>query len=195
MIKPITEEFFNRVVEKNSKYISTTVPTPESLKTINPEASKKWDNFDGYQFFEKPEIGVFAMVIDTDQSILIVPEQYADSLLLENEEDIDYSDWKLSYLGPPDPIYTLNSLYRMQTYGIADGKFIKTLLSKDGDCLLENSNIGFSQRLTIKITETYYGSSKLLVGFPELLKLPYDKNKVQKLGRRYKNYILWSQKN
>ena len=197
MIKPITEEYFKKISGTCKKYRLVQVKTLKELNysvwSDEAEGRKRqmpWDNLGGYLYFEKPGEGVFAMISDSPNSLLIIPSQYSN-LTVSEDESIDFSDWKSTYLGPPNPQYILNVLQRAETWASWSEGLVKSI--KDGDYLIENKAIGFSQVVTVKVSNLSW-STHLYVGFPELLELPYNKTLIMKIGDRLKNYILWSQK-
>ena len=198
MIKPITEEYFRKVVGpcEKCRFVQIKIPKELSYRVWSgkpaPEKQRMpWDNTDGYLYFEKPGEGVFALIaVDNPGSMLIVPSQYPN-LIIDENETIDFSDWRSTYLGPPNPIYTLNALQRTETWsGCCEGLVGEI---NNGDYLVENKEIGFSQVITVKVSK-YPWSTHLYVGFPELLELPYNKTLVDRISNKLKNYILWSQK-
>ena len=197
MIKPITEEYFQETIGSCKKYNSRTIKLLKRLNSKDWYSLKeserfpiRWENFDGYLYFEKPGQGVFALIVDTPCT-MIIPEIYSEITIDENEE-IDFSDWKMTRLGDPDPIYTLNALGRCTDWSPG---WTENLIKKivPGKYLIENEAIGYSNIASIKISVNSW-ERRLYVGFPELLETPYNYDKVKRIGRMLRNYILWSLK-
>lgn len=196
MIKPITKEYFYKLVGENEGFITKSI----DLKNISSDAYRSandrenefpFASLDLYLYFEKPEEGAFVYLYDLRR--VIIPKIF-ESIKIDENEEVDFSDWELETVSLiPNKVYTINSL--SYTSGYHDYLYIcesKISRLKEGEFIIKNNRIGFStEPITVRKVSTWH--TEVYVGYPEKLEIPHDMTKLSKKDKILKNMLLWTQ--
>ena len=194
MIKPVTREYFRGLIGNKEEYIKRpiTIKTVDLLSflTKNKDKDFPFASTDTYLYFEKPGEGVFAYI--DFLKLAIIPKNF-ESITIDEDEIIDFSDWKLEILSTmPDKTYTINLLsyaseYHDYSYACED------LMNKlsEGNFRIKNERIGFSTDITLR--RIGYWRKELLIGYPKKLEVPYNMPKLRKMDKSLRNMLIWTQ--
>jgi hypothetical protein len=195
MIKPITKEYFYKIVGENEDYIKKVVELENVSDSIYKKNHKEKEfpfaSLNMFLYFEKPEEGVFVYL--SDISLVIIPKKF-ESMTISRDEVVDFSDWELERISPiPNTMYTINCLsytsaYHDYLYSCED--LMKNL--QNGEFIIKNDRIGFSSEpITVRRVKTW--SEQVYLGYPEKLEIPHNMTKLHKKDRILKNMLLWTQ--
>lgn len=195
MIKPITKEYFYKIVGENEDYIKKVIElenvSDSKYKKSHIENKFPFASLNMFLYFEKPEEGVFVYLADL--GLIIIPKKF-ESMTISKDEVVDFSDWELEVVSSiPNKMYTINCLsytsaYHDYSYSCED--LMKRLQS--GEFIVKNNRIGFSSEpITVRKVKTW--SEQVYIGYPEKLEIPHNMTKLHKKDRILKNMLLWTQ--
>jgi hypothetical protein len=192
MIKPISREYFYKMIPEKTEYIKSVVRIKALILDLDISDKRcfKFPNLGIPIFFEKPGEGFFVYL--NFNNIVLIPEKYKD-LKISEDETVDFTDWELELVSnEPDKRYTKNCLEFTSIH--SDGFYnSKDLFSeiKSGDYIIKNNRIGFSEAVTIRQVHSWYDN--IQIGFPERLVQPYDMKVISDKDQELRNMLAWTQ--
>lgn len=194
MIKPISREYFYKMVPEKTEYIKSVIHVKSLIipdSDIGDKRCFKFPNLGIPIFFEKPGEGFFVYL--NFNSLVLIPEKYKYSLKISEDEEVDFTDWELELVNEePDKKYTKNCLEFTSIH--SDGFYnSRDLFSriKSGDYILKNTRIGFSEAITVREVHSWYDN--IQIGFPERLVQPYNMKIIANKDQELRNMLAWTQ--